>query len=623
MESRIGSKRYVALAVLALALFRGPVAGSETISVDQVRVGMKGHGLTVVRGYGVERFDVEVIGVLRNAAVGRSVILVSLSGLGLAETGVVAGMSGSPVYLEGRLAGAVASGWGFSKKAVAGVTPIESMASIVPERPPVAGSGRAAGPPIADRAAFFARLAAVSEEVRLEALRRALLESLPATPAFAAGGSTLLSFQGVGIPASTLASFREPLSRLGVSEGNLGLLGASPEVAAGGTASTAPATLAPGAAVTAFLVRGDLQLGATGTVTEVYPDGRFVAFGHPFLGAGELELPVASAEVVTIVSSLYQSFKLANGGEPRYRLTNDRDTGVGGRTDRTASTIPVTVLVEGDGRTPREFHFEAASHPKLLPLLAGLVADASMTAADPTPRDRLLSFRITLDTASGEVSYEDVATGGRAKESAVLSTVALAAAVADNDLGDPGIRGIRLRFGSSTEERRLRLVEAAPASRKVAPGETLVVAIRMADRRGEESVRVVRLPVPPGTPEGRATLVVSDGNGATALRQLLDPSEPRTLGQFATFISRIVPGNRLFAGLLVAARGAATRSSTLETLPPTAMALLAGAREQGETGIADVEARLVSEEIVTFDRPVSGSVRIDVDVDRSRPRGTR
>lgn len=623
MESRRGSKRYVTVAALAIGLFRAPVAASETLPVDQVRVGMTGYGLTVVRGYGIERFDVEVIGVLRNAAVGRSVILVSLSGLDLAETGVVAGMSGSPVYLEGRLAGAVASGWGFSKKAVAGVTPIESMESIVPERPGVAGPGRAAGPPIADRAAFFARLAAVSEEARLEELRRAMLESLPAAHAFPAGDSTLLSFQGAGIPASTLAAFREPLSRLGVNEGNHGLLGASPAVATGGTASASPSTLAPGAAVTAYLVRGDLQLGATGTVTEVYPDGRFVAFGHPFLGAGELELPVATAEVVTIVSSLYQSFKIANGGEPRYRLTNDRDTGVGGRTDRTASTIPVTVLVEGEGRPTREFRFEAASHPKLLPLLAGLVADASMTAADPTPRDRLLSFRITLETASGEVSYEDVATGGRAKESAVLSTVALAAAVADNDLGDPGIRGIRLRFGSSTEERRLQLVEAAPASRKVAPGETLVVAIRLADRRGEESVRIVRLSVPPGTPEGRATLVVSDGNGATALRQLLDPSEPRTLGQFATFISRIVPGNRLLAGLLVATRGAATRSSTLESLPPTAMALLAGAREQGEMGIADVEARLASEEIITFDRPVSGSVRIDVDVERPRPRGTR
>ncbi|MBK9372371.1 MAG: hypothetical protein IPN03_01185 [Holophagales bacterium] len=583
---------------------------------------MKGYGLTVVRGHDVERFDVEVLGVVKNVVVGRSMILVSLSGLDLAETGIAAGMSGSPVYLEGRLAGAVAYGWGFSRKAIAGVTPIGAMDSIVPEKPLLGGTSRTAGPPIADHAAFFARLAALPEEPRLGELRRAMLESLPSAPAYPSEGSTLLSFQGTGLPAATVAAFRTPLSRLGASEANLTLMGAT-SPAAIGTASGTPATLVPGGSVTAYLVRGDLQLGATGTVTEVYPDGRFVAFGHGFLAAGEIDLPVASAEVVAIIPTLQQSFKVANGGEPRYRLTNDRDSGVGGRTDRTAPTIPISVVVEGDGRPAREFRYEAASHPKLFPLLAGLVADASMTAADPTPRDKLLAFRVALDTASGEVSYEDVATGPRAKEAAVLSTVALAAAVADNDLGDPGIRGIRLRFGSSTQERRLRILEAAPASRKVAPGETLVVAIRLADRRGEESVRVVRLAVPTGTPEGRATLVVSDGSNATALRQLLDPSEPRTLGEFATFLSRIVPGNRLFAGLLVATRGAATRSATLDALPPTALALLAGAREQGETGIADVEARLVSEEIVTFDRPVSGGVRIDVDIERARPRGTR
>lgn len=212
MESRRGSKRYVALAGLALALFRGPAAASENLPVDQVRAGMKGYGLTVVRGHGVEKFDVEVLGVLRNAAVGRSVILVSLSGLDLAVTGVVAGMSGSPVYLEGKLAGAVASGWGFSKKAIAGVTPIESMASIVPERPGAAGSGRSAGPPIADRAAFFARLAASPEDVRLEELRRALNESLPAASASSAGGSTLLSFRAWGLPPPPSRRFASPSS---------------------------------------------------------------------------------------------------------------------------------------------------------------------------------------------------------------------------------------------------------------------------------------------------------------------------------------------------------------------------------------------------------------------------
>jgi hypothetical protein len=606
-----------------MGLVAGPAGASETLPVGEVRAGMKGYGLTVVRGLGIERFDVEVIGVLRNAAAGRSVIVAALSGLDLDETGVVAGMSGSPVYLDGKLAGAIASGWGFSKKAIAGITPIEAMSSIVPVDVASASSPRAAGPPIAERAASLARLAAAPEDQRLADLRRGLLDSLPPAIGASFGGGALLSFQAAGLPASTIDSFRPALARLGVSDANLALLGASPS-AEPDSGSPAPSrALAPGDSVTAYLVRGDLNLGATGTVTEVFPDGRFVAFGHPLLAAGELELPVATAEVVGVVASLFQSFKLANGGEPRFRLTHDRDTGVGGRTDRTARTIPVNVHVEGDGRPVREFRFETASHPKLLPVLAGLVADASMTAADPTPRERLLSFRVTVDTAAGEVSYEDVATGSRAREIAVLTTVALAAAVADNDLGDPCIRGLRLRFGSSNEERRLKLVEAAPASRKVAPGETLAVAIRLADRRGEESVRVVRLVVPAGTPEGRATIVVADGSNATALRQLLDPSEPRTFGEFATFVSRIVPGNRLLAGLLVATRGAATRSATIDALPPTALALLAGAREQGETGIADVEARLVSEEIVVFDRPVSGSVRIDVDVEKARPRGTR
>ncbi len=584
---------------------------------------MKGHGLTVVKGHGVERFEVEVLGVVRNAAASRSVILVALSGLDLEETGVVAGMSGSPVYLDGKLVGAVASGWGFSKRAIAGVTPIEAMASIVPPGLPSPPARPASGASLADRAAFLARLATLPEESRHEELRRSLLDSLPGAAPSAPGGATLLSFHSTGLPAGTVERFREAFGRFGVSESNLALLGSSPASTAEPAPSTAPAALLPGASVTAYLVRGDLQLGATGTVTEVYPDGRFVAFGHPFLGAGELELPVAPAEVVMVVPSLFQSFKVANGGEPRYRLTNDRDTGVGGRTDRTAPTTPVTVLVEGDGRPPREFRFEVASHPKLLPVLAGLAADASLTAADPTPRERLLSFRITLDTDAGEVSYEDVATGNRAKEAAVLSTVALAAAVVDNDLGDPGLRAVRLKFGSSPEEKRLRLLDAAPATRKVAPGETLAVALRVEDRRGEEKVRVVHLRVPSGTPEGRAVLVVADGSSATALRQQIDPSEPRTLRDFATFLSRIVPGNRLLAGILVATRGAATRSATLEELPPTALALLAGAREPGETGIGDVESRLVAEEIVTFDRPVSGTVRIDVEVERLRPRGTR
>ena len=580
---------------------------------------MKGYGLTVRKGWAVERFDVEIVGVIRNASAGRSTIVAALTGLDLAETGVVAGMSGSPVYVDGKLLGAVSSGWGFAKRTLAGITPFESMTGIVPGAP--APPRRASGAPIPERAAFLARLASLGTEERAGLLPEILRGTLPPAAASPAGAG-LLSFVASGLPASTAETFREPLARLGVSEANLAILG-SATAPPGSASGSSPKPLAPGDAMTAYLVRGDLNLGATGTVTEVFPDGRFVAFGHPFLGAGELELPVAPAEIVGVVPSLFQSFKLANGGDPCCRLTNDRDTGVGGRMDRAAATVPVTVVVEASGRARREMRFEVAANPKLLPVLAGLVADASMTAADPTPRERLLSFRVALDTAAGEIAYEDVAAGLRGREAAVLSVVALSNAVADNDLADPGVTAIRLRFSSRPEERRLRLVDAAPGSRKVAPGETLTVAIRLEDRRGGESVRVLNLKVPEHAPEGRATLVVADGSGATALRQQLDPSEPTTLAGLATFVSRIVPGNRLVAALLVAGRGASTRSATLDALPPTALALLAGGREQGESGIADVEGRLVAEETIPFDRPVSGSVRIDVDVERARPRGNR
>ena len=256
---------------------------------------MKGYGLTVVEGPG--RRAVRRRGPRRRPATSPSTARSSssrLSGLDLAETGVVAGMSGSPVYLDGKLAGAVASGWGFSKRAdrrrdadrgdevdrpgerAAGGAPSLHRASDrraggfprAPRGEPGGGPDRAA-PPRAGR-------------------------EPPAGARTSSGGVRLLSFQGAGLPASTVEAFRGPLSRLGVSEANLALLGASAQAPPGPVPPDAAAALTPGASVAAYLVRGDLRLGATGTVTEVYPDGRFVAFGHPFLAAGELELPVAT-----------------------------------------------------------------------------------------------------------------------------------------------------------------------------------------------------------------------------------------------------------------------------------------------------------------------------------------
>lgn len=571
---------------------------------------MKGYGLSVFAGTAVERFDVEVLGVVPRAAADRAQIVVRVSGRGLEESGIVAGMSGSPVYLDGKLAGAIASGWGFSKSPVGGVTPIESMLRIDgPEAP------RSLAAPRAGRAltTAFARLPEEGDDAwhaRLEPLFEALLPKAPPV------GAGLLSPLVGGFPASSLARLESILPRLGLPSAAPGTAAPAPRTSPP-PAATASRPLAPGSSIIALLVDGDVQLGATGTVTYAGPDGRFLAFGHPFLGYGELELPVAEAPIVTTLPNLFQSFKIGYPSEPAYRLVRDRDAGVAGRSDGSAPTVPLTVRVETPGAETATFSFRLASHPRLVPALLLLSADGALSASDATPRERTVRFRIALTTSAGEIAYEDRATGARAKETALLTAAVLAGTVLDNEHEDPRVSAITLTVSSQPGEQRLKLVDASLASRKVAPGGTIAVAVRLASRRGEATVRVVRLDVPRETPEGRATLLLADGSVASSTRLGLAPPEPRTLADLKRWTESLTPTDRLVAALLVPSRGMATGARTLTALPPTVAALLGGARAGGE-GSAEADSRIVAERVEALDRPMTGSLRLEIEIERPR-----
>ena len=618
---------------LFATVFAALLAGSasslraqEILPVGEVKAGMKGYGLTVMNGEAIEKFDVEVVGVIPNSPSGRATIVVKVSGLGLENSGIVAGMSGSPVYLDGKLAGAIASGWAFSKSAIGGVTPIESMLSIEPEPapalPPVprpipanAGFDGARPSGATSLAATLPALFSLPEDERLAGLNKLFAAMQP--PLVAGAGSSLLALSVAGFPGETLGRFQEPLTRLGLPVTSATALGA----AATGTAFprlSPPGPLVGGSAISALLIDGDLQLGVTGTVTRVAKDGRFVAFGHPFLGWGDLDLPVASAHVLTVLPSVYQSFKLSYPLAPAYRLTKDRDTGVAGRSDRVAPMVPVKFRFESETGQVRTLSWNVAPHPKLLPILIALSCDAALTTSDPSPRERTLHMKLSFDTAGGTIAYEDEVSGFRAKDLALMSAATLAGAISDNDLEDPKLTGIELSFRSGMGERRLRLVDAALASHKAAPGETIAATVRLVDRRGAESTRVVKLRVPREAPEGRAVLVVADGIAASAMRFGLEPAEPRTLAELRTAIARLVPSDRLVAALVVPARGAATGSATITARPPTAAVLLAEGSNGLEGPAQTVTARLLAEEIITLDRPFFGSVRLELEIERPR-----
>ena len=265
----------------------------DVLPLAAVKAGMKGYGLTVLHGSAVERFDVEVLGVVPNS-LGRSQILVRVSGLGLDKTGILAGMSGSPVYFEGRLAGAVAATWGFSKEPIGAVTPIESMLAIDTGDAAAGTEGGARSTSGGAGFSAFAETLALPEEERLAALRK-IVDARPSLPTRAQ--ASLLAPVAAGFPADTLGRWGRDLARLGIPVSLAsGELPALPGAALQATERARPAApIAPGSAVTALLIDGDLQLGATGTVTRVDGKGRFLAFGHPFLGAGMVELPVAPA----------------------------------------------------------------------------------------------------------------------------------------------------------------------------------------------------------------------------------------------------------------------------------------------------------------------------------------
>lgn len=374
---------------------------------------MTGYGLTVFKGTHPERFAVRVIGVLRNFLPQMDLILIDSDDPRLLHSGIAAGMSGSPIYIDGRLAGALAYGWHFGKDPVAGVTPIERM--LTDMRRPLRGrtgvamaqadhGESAAGEPGlagsgTDRERFVAPLP-----------RRELLRALAGgeTPPSGVADSALRRLSPASLlPEPRLTRASVPLSVAGLSERSLDELREAltpyqvkPMQAGGAGVANAkgPERFEPGGAIGVQLIRGDISATGVGTVT--YVDGdKVMGFGHPMLGeggSGEVFFPIATAEVVTILSSLSSSFKMASPLNTLGSLVLDRETGIVGDTGKHATMVPVQVTVQQPGQSDRVYSTEVASHRFLTPLLASSVAASAIQSAAPDISDVTVRVRSRL-----------------------------------------------------------------------------------------------------------------------------------------------------------------------------------------------------------------------------------
>src|SRR6266496_6254474 len=350
-----------------------PIEKIQILPIEKITPGMKGYGVSDMGdGLGIQRFEVEVLGVLKRYAPRQDLILARVSGAGLENSGIIAGMSGSPIYIEDKLVGALAYGWPFSKDPICGITPIQSMLDIrhAPAAPPVPIAGSAAS-----TSALLSAFAAGHFTDRLDDL----LKPFQAGPSGALAALPLpVSFGGALTAGSLFHRIAEASNWMMVPSGTA----ASKSVGE-------PSPLKPGSAVATQLLSGDMDLSATGTVTWV--EGNSVlAFGHPFLSMGPVSMPMSQAQVLTVLPSLFRSFKFAATGPVLGSITQDRSTGILGTFGTHAPMVPITVRISSDQIPSQVYHFQAVHNSMLTPILTAIAIDNVLTTLEKRSGERTL-----------------------------------------------------------------------------------------------------------------------------------------------------------------------------------------------------------------------------------------
>ena len=584
------------LAVCAAGALAAGLDRSRFIGLDELKPGMKAVGKTVFAGRAIEDFDLEIVGVVPGGKAEGAMILARALGPRLEHDGIAAGMSGSPIYVDGRLAGALAFSWSFTRDPICGITPIEDMLDVMhqPDGPPTgdfaSGPIRTLPPPVPQSLPQPAPNAAPSTG-GLEQLRTPLV----------AGGLT-----------PEARAWLEPWA---AEQGFLLTAGG----AAGATRATqkldpkaARAELEPGAAFAVDLMRGDMNLSAIGTIT--WRDGdRVVGFGHPFFQSGNVKYPLALADITTIVASDLNSFKMGVPAEQVGAITQDRRAAVAGGIGEVPAMLPLTVNV--DGLAGKEtYRYEVLRHRGLAPTLVGLGVIGALSARGGVAPEATWRWRMRLVApGSPPLVLEDAASGQLTNAPATLSTPLqlllnnpFAAYLADSMTVD-----LTVDAGLS----RAQIVSANIEPRVVEPGQSATVTAELRDYRGDSHFYTFQIAVPQAQPEGR--LVVALAGGSELDRQEASRLPGRFRAQSLPELLRRLQerrrDDRLYAALYGPGIEASFGGEAHPELPLFAQRLLASDRANRPTAPFGNLARLIQDQR-PVGIPVDGLLTLSLDV---------
>ena len=593
------------LAVLLSLWAAGPSPSTPFMPVDEIRPGMIGTGHTVFAGAARDPFRVEIIGVLKNV-VGpkRDIILARLDGGPIKDAGVIQGMSGSPVYIDGRLVGAVSYALGaFPKEPIAGITPIAEMIEDAALATPRASTGNLAPefPLTPERVAASLRAA------------HARLFGAPMTEAASAQG-----LRPIGVPL--VLGGIEP----GVADFLRGALSTTAFVpVSGGTGLTKdrltpfdPARpFEPGDAIGVALITGDMQIGATGTVTHVDGD-RVYAFGHPFLNLGPIDFPMTRADVLTVLPSMMTSMKIASLGDVVGAVTQDRQTAIAGRVGARATMIPVTMHLSSARGITRDLNFEIVHDPLLTPLYGFVAVLNSLISYERQAGASTFAItgKVSLD-GQAPVSFDDVVSGEGALGMGAAAVAGPLGALLATDRGNVKVTGITLDVIARETTETATIERAWIDAVRPRAGDTVPLHVQVRHFRGASETITIPIEVP-AYARGRLSVMVSDGAALAEWERRDGRIEtPDTIADLVGVLNRTPRANRIYVRLVAEAPGAVVNGEAMGSLPPSVQAIYTENRAGNTTALR--QAVLGSWER-RLDVSVRGSRELSFSVDSSR-----
>jgi hypothetical protein len=596
------SRKFALLVALAITA-ASTLSAAEKMPLSQVQKGMKGYGLTVFEGNVVEKFDVEILGVLNNIGPDQNLILAKVDHPVVARAGVIAGMSGSPIYIDGKVIGALAYAWQFAKEPVAGITPIDEMLRISARLSPAGASPAGAAP----RMSAIEMLSAMAKSKPEEAFNKLIASSAVAV-------SSLTGAKRIALPMSLSSFSAETIQRFSPHLEQLGFVAVPAGAASATTTKNAKSTFAPGDAISAVLLSGDFNVASSGTVTHVDGD-HIYAFGHPFLDMGEINFPMATSEVVTVLPSVANSFKFSNTGSVVGVLRQDRAAGIMGVLGDTPTMIPVEVTLTGTG-APVTYRLNTVRHSTLTPLLLAMVADSVVSNAQRAAGERTVLMESEIKVKGFDpIRLREGWAGQQARQSIPQYLAVISGYLMSNEFRPTEIESVKINLRHDDDLRIAKLMEASlvtPAKGRISAGDTVQVRTVLKPFRGEPFVETFDVRIPDDQPLGSAYLLVGSGSVMNAIDFSLVPPDPRTLEQVVGVLGRLRPATDLTVGLYSNGEGAVTSGVYLPNLPPSMRAVVTGDTSNGAQ--AQVKYHPAGQTAKALGYIVDGALKIDVDV---------